>query len=152
MFPEWSRMFLSVPAGWRGQPSCHMQIPGVNNKFVLLFPSVFLIFLRNPETAVKEKHDVCDPICRSWLKFTLSHSQLHSQLSPTPTIKEKGWSGEDLSYWWANFHLSAKFQNDQEKKGEYGEGGGKGWELTLCLWIDILWSMGLGNPKPELTW
>jgi hypothetical protein len=34
------------------------------------------------------------------------------------------------------------------EKGEYEEGGGKGWELTLCLRIDILWSMGL---MPELT-
>ncbi len=27
--------------------------------------------------------------------------------------------------------------NNQKKKGEYEEGGGKGWELTLCLSIDI---------------
>jgi hypothetical protein len=35
------------------------------------------------------------------------------------------------------------------EKGEYEEGGGKGWEMTLRLRIDILWSMG--NPMPKLT-
>ncbi len=39
---------------------------------------------------------------------------------------------------WAHLHLSANFQNNQQKKGEYGEGEGKGRELTLYLWIDIL--------------
>jgi hypothetical protein len=32
------------------------------------------------------------------------------------------------------------------KKGEYEEGGGKGWELILCLRIDSVL-----NPSPELT-
>ncbi len=35
------------------------------------------------------------------------------------------------------------------EKGEYEEGEGKGWELTLCLRLDILWIMV--NPMPELT-
>ncbi len=39
--------------------------------------------------------------------------------------------------------------NQPRKKGEYEEGGEKGWELTLCLRTDILWSRG--NPMPELT-
>ncbi len=29
--------------------------------------------------------------------------------------------------------------NNQQEKGKYEEGGGKGWELTLCLIMDILW-------------
>jgi len=33
--------------------------------------------------------------------------------------------------------------------GEFEEGGGKGWELTFCLGIYILWHMG--TPMPELT-
>jgi hypothetical protein len=31
------------------------------------------------------------------------------------------------------------------EKGEYEEGGWKGWRLTLCLRVDILWSMD--NPN-----
>jgi hypothetical protein len=37
----------------------------------------------------------------------------------------------------------------QQEKGEYEEGGGKGWELTLCLTNDIFWVMH--NPMPEFS-
>jgi hypothetical protein len=46
----------------------------------------------------------------------------------------------------ANFH---KMLLCQWEKGEYEEGGRKGWELTLCLKIDILWS--IDNSMSELT-
>jgi hypothetical protein len=42
-----------------------------------------------------------------------------------------------------------KWEKSLKIKREYEERGGNGWELTLCLRIDILWSMG--NPMPELT-
>jgi hypothetical protein len=32
------------------------------------------------------------------------------------------------------------------------EGGGKGREMILCLWIDILWSMGIDWATPCLSW
>ncbi len=53
---------------------------------------------------------------------------------------------------WAHLYLSVYFYNMflcQWEKGEYEEGGEKEWELTLCLKIDVLWS--IDNPMPELT-
>ncbi len=38
-----------------------------------------------------------------YLLLTLSHSQLHSQLS-TPTTKGVGWGGEDLTIGWAHLY------------------------------------------------
>jgi hypothetical protein len=50
-----------------------------------------------------------------------------------------------------DFPIIQKLNNLYEQ-GEYKEGGGKCRELTLCLRIDTLWSMGIvGNPMPELN-
>ncbi len=56
-----------------------------------------------------------------------------------------------LSYWLGTY-LSANIHKMiflSIGKGKYKEREGKGWELTLYLRINILWSMG--NPMPELT-
>ncbi len=148
MFPEWSRLFLSVPVSWRGKPSCHMQIPGVSNNLFTLsirFFWFFYVILR----LCSKKNMVYGTLCQ----LTITHCLyliVNSIVSyPPPLQRERGGVGKILPIGWAHFHLSANFQNNQEEKEstEKGEGRGESW-----LWIDILWSMGLGNPMPELTW
>ncbi len=96
-----------------------------------------------------KKNVVYGTLTWSWILLTLSHSQLRSQLS---TLTTKWWEvdwGRCLLLVVYIFSVCySNFQNNKQEKGE-GEGAWKGWELTLCLWIDILWSMG--NPMPELT-
>jgi hypothetical protein len=63
--------------------------------------------------------------------------------------KGKGWSGDDLSYWLSTFVFVCYFPKQQIGKGKVLRWGREGGELTLCLSINILWS--IGNPMPELT-
>jgi hypothetical protein len=71
---------------------------------------------------------------------TLSHSRLRN---PAFHPNCKGWAQLNQSVDFHNiFFMSIG-------KGEYKEGGGLWWELSLCLRIDILWSSG--NLMPELT-
>ncbi len=82
---------------------------------------------------------------------TLSHSRLRKSAFH-PNCKGKGVVWERVPYGWAQLNQSVDFQNIffmSIGKEEYKEGGGLGWELSLCLRIDILWSSG--NPMPELT-
>ncbi len=67
---------------------------------------------------------------------------------PPPLQRERGRIRKISAFDWAQLYLSANFQNNKLEKGVW-EGRGKGWELTLFLWIDILW--GMDNPLPELT-
>ncbi len=101
--------------------------------------------LQRLESVFKEKHGVWDPMS----KLTLTHI-LNSVVSyPPPIQRERGGEGKSSPIGWAHLYLSANFQDNRKETGQYGEGGGKGWDLTLCLWVDILWS--LGNPLPELS-
>ncbi len=82
---------------------------------------------------------------------TLSHSRLRNPAF-YPNCKGKGVGWERSPNGWAQLNQSVDFHNIffmSIGKGEYKEGGGLGWELSLCLRIDILWSSG--NPMPELT-
>ncbi len=83
---------------------------------------------------IQRKHGVWDPM----LELTITHlisSQLCSQLS-TPTTKRKGWSGEDLSYWYKHVCICLLISKAVFLcKHKYREGGGKGVraELNVCL-------------------
>ncbi len=61
-----------------------------------------------------------------------------------PLTRERGEMGKISPISWAHLYLSTNFQNTSTKK----EGGGEGWELTSCLWIDFpgAWS------SPCLSW
>jgi hypothetical protein len=76
---------------------------------------------------------------------------VNSVVSYPPPLQRKRGGVEKISpLGGGHLYLSANFQNSQYEKGEYGKGVGNGWELTLCLWIYILWSIG-NPPMPKLT-
>ncbi len=71
---------------------------------------------------------------------------------PTPLQRERGEVGKISPYWLSNEHVCMCLlipKTTLRKRESTEKGEGRGWELTLCLWIGILWI--LGNPMPELT-
>ncbi len=78
--------------------------------------------------------------------LTLLHSRLQcSAFHLNYCTKWKGCGGEGLSYWLGSGHIYAKSKKGflcQMRKEGVQETGMKGWELTLCLVIDISLSMG----------
>jgi hypothetical protein len=89
------------------------------------------------------------PLCWSW--HSSSYLIVNSVVSyPTPLQRERDGVGKISSIGWEHLHLS-NFQNPLFLlcKHKYTEGGGKGWELTLCLWVDISSNMGLGIGQPH---
>jgi hypothetical protein len=95
------------------------------------------------EAVFKEKHGVWDPMPQ----LTIIYNSVVRY--PPPLQRERGGVEKISLIGWAHLYLSANFQNPILCKHKYREVEGKGWELTLCLWIDFSWSMG--NPIPELT-
>jgi hypothetical protein len=97
-------------------------------------PKIFSLTLS--EAVFKEKHSVWAPVPQ----LTIIYNSVVRY--PTTLQRERGGVGKISPIGWAHLYLSANFQNPILCKHKYREVGGKGWELTLCLWIDISWSMG----------
>ncbi len=103
-----------------------------------------------------KKNIVSGALCRSWLNFTLSHSQLRSHLS-TSTTKGKGWSGKDLSYWLSTFVsvlLLSKTTHWKREITEKGEGRGESWPyMSLNIHFMEHWlPHGWVDFYPSLSW
>jgi hypothetical protein len=103
------------------------------------------VFIDITEAVFKEKRGVRDPL----LELTITSTYLIDDAevsSPPQTQREKGGVGKVSPIGWAHYYLSAN--NGQPiGKGRVRRGGGKGRELTLCFRIDMLWSMGIGQPR-----
>ncbi len=108
------------------------------------------------EAVFKEKRGVWTlyPVAGGKDNLTLSYSGLRSPLSKANFCTNgKGCCGEGLSNWLATFvyesyviSIPSFYVN---RKGEFQEG--REWELTLCLRIDILWSMDTGQPLGDFN-
>ncbi len=104
------------------------------------------------EAVFTEKDGVMGPYMLE-LTFTFSHSRLRSQLL-SQLRRERGGAWKDSPIGWSHLNLVANFHNMflcQYENEEYEEGGGKGWELTLCLGQPLYGAWALINPMPELT-
>ncbi len=114
MFPEWSRLFLSVPVSWRGKPSCHMQIPGVSNNLFTLSIRFFWFFTSSWD-CVHRKTWCTGPFAR--VDYYSLYLIVNSVVSyPPPLQRERGGVEKMSPIGWAHFHLSANFQKNKIKR------------------------------------
>ncbi len=116
---------------------------GLGNVILLLCKRCCPVNYFSPSDCTLEKNMVYGTLSWSWLQLTLSHSQLNSVVSyPPPLQRGRGGVGKMVEH----ICICLLISKTSNRKRESIDKGRKRWALPLCLWIDILWSIGIGQP------